>query len=139
MRATCLATSKLRIGNSVSLPPSFTLVALPSYYDYLCGNLRAAVMPPHTFLAFCNSNCTFSSLTLALTLSLSLMIKKAMVLRHINASYARAQVQQCKCSRFRLTSFSFPMRFRNHSYYFAALMSRSCVQLPRRQKFPPRA
>lgn len=70
---------------------------------------------------------------LARSLSLSL---PAMPARHINASCARAREQQCKCSRFRLTFLSFPARLRNHSHYFAALMSRSRVQLPRRQKFP---
>jgi len=41
-----------------------------------------------------------------------------------------------KCLRFRLTLLSLSMRLRNHSHYFTALMSRSYVQLPRRQKLP---
>lgn len=89
-------------------------------------------MPPHASVAFCNSDCTFSScLSLFPSLSLS-----AMPVGYINVSYTRNN----KCLRFRLTllSLSFFMRPWNHSHYFAALMSRSYVQLPRRQKLSAR-
>lgn len=55
-------------------------------------------MPPHASVAFCNSDCTFSSVTL-LSLSRSHYCRQYPRGMYINASYARNN----KCLRFRLT------------------------------------
>lgn len=89
-------------------------------------------MPPHASIAFCNSDCTFSSVQ-------SPFLSPS---RCRQCPWGTSMLLTCsnKCLRFRLTLLSLflCMRLRNHSHYFAALMSRSHVQLPRRQKLSAR-